>query len=192
MLPGTSLPADPVESEGGKLLVGLRNSHRRCGERRDCLAIIALQIDGYLHMYRGVNVSYPIPVKITSQSKARFLQVSHGARHNDGRVAQAEPGGYRPQIPARSGRQTGVWQHEQPVQRLTRWRPPNDDRSRHLRSAAGAFIFVILPHAGFARRTLSVGIFLTLIAVVYVGASELLGRRSRSGSSGVTRQKPRC
>ncbi|MER9234182.1 hypothetical protein NKI56_19135 [Mesorhizobium sp. M0622] len=40
----------------------------------------------------------------------------------------------------------------------------------------GAFIFVILPHAGIARRALSVGIFLTLIAVVYVGASELLGR----------------
>ena len=28
----------------------------------------------------------------------------------------------------------------------------------------GAFIFVILLHAGFARRTLSVGIFLALIA----------------------------
>jgi hypothetical protein len=40
----------------------------------------------------------------------------------------------------------------------------------------GAFIFVILPHAGVARRTLSVGIFLALIAVVYIGASELLGR----------------
>ncbi|PZV34005.1 hypothetical protein [Mesorhizobium kowhaii] len=40
----------------------------------------------------------------------------------------------------------------------------------------GAFIFVILPHAGFVRRTLSVGIFLALITVVYVGASELLGR----------------
>ena len=40
----------------------------------------------------------------------------------------------------------------------------------------GAFIFVILPRAGFARRTLSVGIFLALITVVYVGASELLGR----------------
>ena len=40
----------------------------------------------------------------------------------------------------------------------------------------GAFIFVILPHAGIARRTLSVGIFLALITVVYVGASELLGR----------------
>ena len=40
----------------------------------------------------------------------------------------------------------------------------------------GAFIFVILPHAGVARRTLSVGIFLILIAVVYGGASELLGR----------------
>ncbi|MER9237210.1 hypothetical protein NKI56_35500 [Mesorhizobium sp. M0622] len=40
----------------------------------------------------------------------------------------------------------------------------------------GAFIFVVLPHAGFARRTLSVGIFLALITVVYVGASELLGR----------------
>ena len=40
----------------------------------------------------------------------------------------------------------------------------------------GAFIFVILPHTGIARRTLSVGIFLALITVVYVGASELLGR----------------
>jgi|EndMetStandDraft_8_1072994.scaffolds.fasta_scaffold96745_2 hypothetical protein len=40
----------------------------------------------------------------------------------------------------------------------------------------GAFIFVILPHAGVARRILSVGIFLMLITVVYVGASELLGR----------------
>jgi hypothetical protein len=40
----------------------------------------------------------------------------------------------------------------------------------------GAFIFAILPHAGFARRTVSVGIFLALISVVYVGATELLGR----------------
>ncbi len=40
----------------------------------------------------------------------------------------------------------------------------------------GAFIFVILPHAGVARRALSVGIFVMLIAVVYIGASELLGR----------------
>jgi hypothetical protein len=40
----------------------------------------------------------------------------------------------------------------------------------------GVFIFAILPHAGLVRRTLSVGIFLALIAVVYVGASELLGR----------------
>jgi hypothetical protein len=40
----------------------------------------------------------------------------------------------------------------------------------------GVFIFVILPHAGIARRTLSVGVFLALITVVYVGASELLGR----------------
>ena len=40
----------------------------------------------------------------------------------------------------------------------------------------GAFIFLILPHAGVARRILSVGIFLVLIGVVYIGASELLGR----------------
>ena len=40
----------------------------------------------------------------------------------------------------------------------------------------GAFIFAILPHAGLVRRTLSVGIFLALITVVYGGASELLGR----------------
>jgi hypothetical protein len=29
----------------------------------------------------------------------------------------------------------------------------------------GVFIFVILPHAGFVRRTLSVGMFLALITV---------------------------
>lgn len=40
----------------------------------------------------------------------------------------------------------------------------------------GVFIFAILPHAGLVRRTLSVGIFLALISVVYVGATELLGR----------------
>ena len=40
----------------------------------------------------------------------------------------------------------------------------------------GTFIFLILPHAGLARRTLSVGIFVLLIAVVYGGAIELLGR----------------
>jgi hypothetical protein len=40
----------------------------------------------------------------------------------------------------------------------------------------GAFIFLILPRAGLARRTLSVGIFVLLIAVVYGGAIELLGR----------------
>jgi hypothetical protein len=40
----------------------------------------------------------------------------------------------------------------------------------------GAFIFLILPRAGLARRTLSVGIFVVLIAVVYGGAIELLGR----------------
>jgi hypothetical protein len=40
----------------------------------------------------------------------------------------------------------------------------------------GAFIFLILPRAGLARRTLSVAIFIVLIAVVYGGAIELLGR----------------
>jgi hypothetical protein len=40
----------------------------------------------------------------------------------------------------------------------------------------GAFIFLILPRAGLARRTLSVGLFLVLIAIVYGGAIELLGR----------------
>ena len=40
----------------------------------------------------------------------------------------------------------------------------------------GAFVFLILPRAGLARRTLSVGIFVLLIAVVYGGAIELLGR----------------
>jgi hypothetical protein len=40
----------------------------------------------------------------------------------------------------------------------------------------GAFVFLILPRAGLARRTLSVGIFVVLIAVVYGGCIELLGR----------------
>ena len=40
----------------------------------------------------------------------------------------------------------------------------------------GAFVFLILPRAGTARRTLSVGIFVILIAVVYGGGVELLGR----------------
>jgi hypothetical protein len=40
----------------------------------------------------------------------------------------------------------------------------------------GAFIFLVLPRAGFARRTVSVGIFLMLIAIVYGGSVELLSR----------------
>jgi hypothetical protein len=40
----------------------------------------------------------------------------------------------------------------------------------------GAFIFLILPRAGLARRALSVGVFVVLIALVYGGSIELLGR----------------
>jgi hypothetical protein len=40
----------------------------------------------------------------------------------------------------------------------------------------GAFIFLILPRAGLGRRALSVGIFVLLIALVYGGSIELLGR----------------
>ena len=40
----------------------------------------------------------------------------------------------------------------------------------------GAFVFLILPRAGLARRALSVGTFVLLIAVVYAGSIELLGR----------------
>ena len=40
----------------------------------------------------------------------------------------------------------------------------------------GGFVFLILPRAGLARRTLSVGLFVVLIAVVYGGGIELLGR----------------
>ena len=40
----------------------------------------------------------------------------------------------------------------------------------------GAFIFSILPSAGLARRVLSVSLFVALIAVVYSGGLELLGR----------------
>jgi hypothetical protein len=40
----------------------------------------------------------------------------------------------------------------------------------------GTFIFLILPRAGLGRRALSVGIFVLLIALVYGGSIELLGR----------------
>lgn len=40
----------------------------------------------------------------------------------------------------------------------------------------GGFVFLILPHAGLGRRALSVGVFVALIAVVYGGGIELLGR----------------
>ena len=40
----------------------------------------------------------------------------------------------------------------------------------------GTFVFLILPCAGLARRSFSVGMFVVLIAVVYGGAVELLGR----------------
>ena len=40
----------------------------------------------------------------------------------------------------------------------------------------GAYIFLVLPQAGPLRRVISVGVFLILIAVVYGGATELLGR----------------
>jgi hypothetical protein len=40
----------------------------------------------------------------------------------------------------------------------------------------GAFIFAVLPHAGLARRALSTGLFVALIALVYGGGIEMLGR----------------
>jgi len=40
----------------------------------------------------------------------------------------------------------------------------------------GAFVFLILPRVGLARRILSVGVFIVLIAVVYGGGIELLSR----------------
>jgi hypothetical protein len=40
----------------------------------------------------------------------------------------------------------------------------------------GAFIFGVLPRAGLARRALSAGMFVALIALVYGGGIELLGR----------------
>jgi hypothetical protein len=40
----------------------------------------------------------------------------------------------------------------------------------------GAFIFGVLPHGGLARRALSAGMFVALIALVYGGGIELLGR----------------
>jgi hypothetical protein len=39
----------------------------------------------------------------------------------------------------------------------------------------GALIFIVLPRASVARRTVSVSIFLALIAIVYGGATEILG-----------------
>jgi hypothetical protein len=40
----------------------------------------------------------------------------------------------------------------------------------------GAFVFLILPRAGLARRKLSGGIFVVLIEVIYGGGIDLLGR----------------
>jgi hypothetical protein len=40
----------------------------------------------------------------------------------------------------------------------------------------GTFIFLILPSARLGRRALSVGMFVILIAVIYGGSIELLGR----------------
>lgn len=40
----------------------------------------------------------------------------------------------------------------------------------------GTFVFWLLPHAGLVRRTLSAGLFVALIAVVYGGGVELLSR----------------
>jgi hypothetical protein len=40
----------------------------------------------------------------------------------------------------------------------------------------GIYVFAVLPQAGLFRRAISVGIFLALVAVIYGGASELLGR----------------
>jgi hypothetical protein len=40
----------------------------------------------------------------------------------------------------------------------------------------GGFIFLILPRTSFARRAIATGLFVVLIAIVYGGASELLGR----------------
>jgi hypothetical protein len=40
----------------------------------------------------------------------------------------------------------------------------------------GGFVFLVLPRAGLARRSASVGLFVALIAVVYGGGLELLGR----------------
>ena len=39
----------------------------------------------------------------------------------------------------------------------------------------GALVFVVLPRASVARRAISVSIFLALIAIVYGGATEILG-----------------
>ena len=40
----------------------------------------------------------------------------------------------------------------------------------------GAFIFVVLPRASLARRTISVGLFVVLLALVYGGGIDLLSR----------------
>ncbi|KAA3451606.1 hypothetical protein C7I87_06225 [Mesorhizobium sp. SARCC-RB16n] len=126
-------------------------------------------------MYRGVNVTYPIPVKVT-------VSVKPDATKSSTPLA------------------TTTVQLRKPNQELTVLRFRLDSAGQLVPAAStassnpprgglpmmiapvifalllGAFIFAILPHAGIARRTLSVGIFLALITVVYVGASELLGR----------------
>ena len=55
----------------------------------------------------------------------------------------------------------------------------------------GAFVFLILPRASLAGRTLSFGIFVVLIAVIYGRGMTSSAFPSHSGSRGAMRQMPR-
>jgi hypothetical protein len=53
-----------------------------------------------VHIYRGVNATYPVPVKVTVSVKPDSTKSSATAGDNDGPIAQAQPGAYRLEIPA--------------------------------------------------------------------------------------------
>ena len=109
------------------------------------------------------------------QRERRSDRLGQTARRDHGAAAQGGAGDDRAPVPSRRGRRPHRRQRQQPVQTATHGR-------QMIISAIvfalllGTFIFLILPRARLARRTLSVGIFVILIAVIYGSSIELLGR----------------
>ena len=128
-----------------------------------------------LHMYRGRSVSYPVAVKIVASVKddptgaAKPLVATTVELRKEGQELTA----LRFRLDAHG--EPGRRQRQQSVQTATRGR-------KMIVSAIvfalllGAFIFLILPRAGLARRAFRWVSSCVLIAIVYGGSIELLGR----------------